>query len=355
MVPKVEAKSMSSETFEKMLFVTEKLFEKGDYDNATFRLSGGEPFLVWKNYAALVTKYTEKHKGKIGFSLLSNLTILTDEIIEWMLKNKLGVQVSLDDLEISKPLNNGESSSAVVLKNIERLREAKVGFSVNTVFNYENTKSLKNLVDYICSINPSQWGFSASFTLNDDSCVEETIDTIKLGILRLRDNGFDVRNRFRFYNEIVSQPGRTCHAGTGIFALGTNLEVWPCQSMIDQKPLGYFDENIKELLATSEDNKYFRDRTLLPQCTDCSVLNWCRGGCRAVHLTDMKAVEITCRIKQEIIGFILKEAQNNNKNSNNCCCNHSHNELDKYINDYVKEKIKTDEIKFVETPALPDD
>jgi hypothetical protein len=37
---------MSSETFEKMFFVTEKLFEKGDYDNASFRLSGGEPFLI---------------------------------------------------------------------------------------------------------------------------------------------------------------------------------------------------------------------------------------------------------------------------------------------------------------------
>jgi hypothetical protein len=41
MVPKVGHSSMSSQTFEKMLFVTEKLFEKGSYDNATFRLSGG--------------------------------------------------------------------------------------------------------------------------------------------------------------------------------------------------------------------------------------------------------------------------------------------------------------------------
>jgi radical SAM protein with 4Fe4S-binding SPASM domain len=336
-----------------MLVITEKLFEKGDYDNATFRLSGGEPFLVWKNYADLVSKYKEKHKGKMGFGILSNLTILTDDMIGWMLKNNIGVQVSLDDLEISKPLNNGESSSPVVLKNIERLREAKVRFSVNTVFNYENTKTLKPLVDYISSISPSQWGFSASFTINNDTHIEEIIDTIKLGILRLRDNGFDIRNKLRFYNEVINAPGQTCHAGKSIFALGTNLEVWACQSMIDKKPLGYFDENIKELLETSEDNKYFRNRTLLPQCTDCSVLNWCRGGCRAVHLTDMKAVEITCKIKQEIINFIIKETQGYNKKSNNCGCNnHSHNELDKIISDYVKGKIKTDEIKFVETPPL---
>jgi sulfatase maturation enzyme AslB (radical SAM superfamily) len=93
MVPKKDTDeiSMSAATFERMLVITEKLFEKGDYDNASFRLSGGEPFMVWKNYAELVTKYTEKHKGKMSFGILSNLTILTDGMIEWMLKNKLGV------------------------------------------------------------------------------------------------------------------------------------------------------------------------------------------------------------------------------------------------------------------------
>jgi radical SAM protein with 4Fe4S-binding SPASM domain len=355
MVPKRETDtiSMSTETFEKMLFITEKVFERGDYDSASFRLSGGEPFLVWKKYADLVTRYKEKHKGKIDFGLLSNLTILTGDMIEWMLRNNLGVQVSLDDLENSKPLNNGESSSEVVLKNIEQLKEAKVSFSINTVFDYSKTKSLKKLVDYVCQQPISQWGLSASFTISDDTYVDEIIDQIKLVVLRLKENGFDVRKNFRFYNEIIAYPGMTCTAGKGIFALGTNLEVWPCQSMIDKPPLGYFDENIKQLLATSEDNKYFYNRTLLPQCTDCSVLNWCRGGCRAVHLTDMKAVEITCRIKQEIIDFILKETQNGGYRRYSGH-NHDHGAgLIKIIGDYV-ESMPKDGIKFVETPPLPD-
>jgi radical SAM protein with 4Fe4S-binding SPASM domain len=358
MVPKMESDTMSMppEVFEKMLIITEKLFEKGDYDNASFRISGGEPFLVWKNYADLVSKYKEKHNRKMNFGLLSNLTILTDDMIEWMLRNKLGVQVSLDDLENSKPLNNGESSSSLVLKNIERLKKAKVPFSVNTVFDYNKTKSLKKLVDYVCEQPISQYGFSASFTINDDTYIDEIIDQIKLAILRLKENRFDIRNKFRFYNEIINYPGRTCHAGVGIFALGTNLEVWPCQSMIDKKPLGYFNENLKNLLETSEDNRYFYNRTLLPKCTDCSVLNWCRGGCRAVHLTDMKAVELTCKIKQEIIPFISKETEryNHKYQQNNCNCTHQQEgSLDDIIKDYIP---KTGiEPMFVETPPLPED
>jgi sulfatase maturation enzyme AslB (radical SAM superfamily) len=133
---------MSSETFEKMLITTEKLFEKGEYDYARFRLSGGEPFIAFQNYKDLVTKYKEKHNGKMEFGMLSNLTILTDEMIEWMQRNHIGTQVSLDDLEYSKPLNSGESSSSLVLKNIKRLQEAHVSFTINTVFNYEHTKKL---------------------------------------------------------------------------------------------------------------------------------------------------------------------------------------------------------------------
>jgi radical SAM protein with 4Fe4S-binding SPASM domain len=142
-----------------------------------------------------------------------------------------------------------------------------------------------------------------------------------------------------------------------IFALGTNLEVFSCQSLIDKPPLGYFDENIKHLLATSEANQYFYNRTLLPQCTDCGVLNWCRGGCRAVHLTDKKAVDITCKIKQEIIPFILREIQGySNRNYGNFNYNrqHENNDLNKYINDYVK-NLPKENIKLVETPDLPKD
>ncbi len=355
MVPKIGNSSMSAETFEKMICITERLLEKGDYNNASFRLSGGEPFLVWKNYAKLVTKYTKKNKGKISFGLLSNLTILTDDMIEWLLENKMGLQVSLDDLENSKPLNNGKSSSSIVLKNIERLKDAKIPFSINTVFDYNKTKSLKRLIDYICQQPIREYGFSASFTINDDTHVEEIIDQIKLAVLRLKENNFNVRNRLRFYNEVVGNPGRTCSAGVNTFALGTNLEVWACQSMIDKKPLGHFDENIKKLLEEHPDNQYFCNRTLLPQCTDCSVLNWCRGGCRAVHLSDKKAVGITCRIKQEIIQFILKEMQNHKPQNNTYNCYHQsdttlENIIRKYFVDLAQSDIKP---MFVETPPLP--
>jgi hypothetical protein len=70
----------------------------------------------------------------------------------------------------------------------------------------------------------------------------------------------------------------------------------------------------------------------------------------------MKAVEITCRIKQEILDFILKETQNNNYRDRSCGERHDHRPddgLDGILEKYLSEQYKAG-LQFVETPPLPE-
>jgi radical SAM protein with 4Fe4S-binding SPASM domain len=305
MVPKIGTEQMTTETFERMLKITEKVLERGDYEQAVFRLSGGEPLLAFENYRDLVTEYTKKSQGKITFGVLTNLTLLTDEIIGWLLENKIGIQVSLDDLENSKPLKDGKSTSEVTMKNIERIKKAGVAFSINTVLDLDRTQNLNKMVNYVSRLGVV-WGLNGSYTLDDDSRIEEMIGVFKEAVLILYGNSFDVYRRFRFYNMVLENPQAVCTAGVNVFALGTNLEMWPCQSMISEKSIGYFDENFKQLLETSEENKYYRERTMLQECTDCSILQWCRGGCRPQH-SNKKCMETVCRIKRDVVQFIWQK------------------------------------------------
>jgi uncharacterized protein len=376
--------NMSSATFEKMLQISEKLIDNGVYDNIAFRLSGGEPFLAYNNYKDLVSKYYKSNR-RFSFGFLSNLTILTEEMLKWLQKNNIGGQVSLDDLENSKPLASGQSSSKITMQNIRKLREEGIGFSVNTVLDVKNTRSLKDMVDYICSLGDIQWGLNASYTMTDESVVDEVISIFKGAISLLIEKKFNILYGLRFYNMIIGKNEGGCASGIGTCALGTNLEVWPCQCFDNKYLLGYYDEDIKDLLATSEKNKYFRDRTLLPQCADCGILHWCRGGCRAVNMTNKKAVEVTCRIKQEIVTFILDKRQELNKNNennrgqnssnynhkqNDCECNceaspgeavnceHDHgkefgDKLEEILTEYLKKQISSGQkLEFTETPLL---
>jgi sulfatase maturation enzyme AslB (radical SAM superfamily) len=278
---------MSSETFEKMLKITDDILEHGDYQTAVFRLSGGEPLLAFDNYKDLVTEYTKKTSGKITFGLLTNLTILTDEMITWLKENEIGIQVSLDDLENSKPLVSGESSAKVTRNNIDKLLKNDIGFSINTVLDIEKTQSLNKMANYVATMPNLTWGLNGSYTLKDADRVDDMLSIFKDAVLILFGNGFDVYRRLRFYNMVLENASGTCSAGINVFALGTNLEMWSCQSIIDKKPMGYFDERFEDTLKNSEEIKPYRLRLI-----NTSEKERCTGFAPIVALFNTAAVDV---------------------------------------------------------------
>ena len=374
-----EDKTMLEYTFRKMCEITEKLFQNGTYNQAHFRLSGGEPFLAFSNYKDIVNEYQKKYPGKMTFGILTNLTVFDDKIADWMEENHIGMQISLDDLLNGKPLADGTSSSEVVLKNIQKVQSRNINFSFNTVLDIDRTKDLTGLANFVSSFKNIEWGLNASYTENDPNKIQEVIDIFDKCILQLVRRGFDINNKLRFYNTTVGQGRGGCSAGFNSFAIGTNLEVWPCQSMCDRDLICYFDENIKTTLMTHTYNEYFRKRRMRPECSDCSILGLCRGGCRATHYND-EINDVVCQIRRNIIeklhsGYYYKNQQrqckhqNNNQNCTFIECNCKQNEciacnddsnklcifatedngLDKIIDDFVSSNEEKIEVK---TPGL---
>jgi len=312
-------KTMSPETFRKMLEITEKLFEKGVYEQAHFRLSGGEPFLVFNNYKDIVTEYRKKYPSKMFFGMLTNFVVFNDEIADWMEENSIGMQVSIDDLVNSKPLVSGKSSSELVLSNIQKLQTRNISFSFNTVLDIEKTQDLTKLANFVSSFNNIEWGLNASYTDKDASKVEQVIKIFDACIFQLVKRGFDINRRLRFYNTTIGTGRGGCSAGISSFGLGTNLELWPCQSWCDRDPIGYFDENIKETLKTAPGNEFFRTERKLAKCSECPVVGQCRGGCRATHEDD-EINDAVCQIRRDIIGK-LGLGYYYTRNNQQCNCN----------------------------------
>jgi uncharacterized protein len=207
------------------------------------RLSGGEPFLAFQNYKDIVLEFQKKSEGKIKFGVLTNLTILTDEIIEWLQKTNIGVQVSLDDLENQKPFHDGTSSASVVLKNIEKLREARISHSPNCVIDLDRATDVTKIADYINEHgNNISLGLNVPYELDDEERIDGYIEVFMKTIAKLKENNYDIVQKLRLCN--TSFDGTpTCGAGAHLFAIGTNLEVWSCQSLIDKAPLGYFSDS----------------------------------------------------------------------------------------------------------------
>ena len=297
----IDFSSMTSESFERMLLATERLLEKGGYDKAIFVIGGGEPFVIFDTYADLVTKYKAKHGDRMNFTMLSNLTLLDDTKIEWMRKNRIGVQVSLDDLKSSKLLKTGEPTAPIVMKNIKALNEAGLGFSINTVFD-DPQNDILPITDYICESLPNQWGLQSVFTISNEGKIDDLIAKFKQSISRLKENKFDIFNRFRFYNETLAKPGNYYLSSTYKFY------IWPDLSAVYAgKLLGKFDEGVKEKVFNDE-NMLIAKPKARAGCADCPILQWCRGAVDYFYDTPEITSSI-CKIKREVLNFALKETQ----------------------------------------------
>jgi len=341
MIPemKCDDKNMSSETFNRMMKVCEELIKNKTYDNIHLRLSGGEPFLVFDKYKDTVTECRQKYPNQITFGVLTNFTKFNDEIADWMELNDVGMQISLDDLEDGKPLANGKSSSFMVLDNVQKLMSRRIGFSFNTVLDVERTKDLTKLANYVSKFKNMDWGLNASYTENDQSKTETVIKIFDDCLFQLAKNGFDIYNNLRFYNTMVGKNQGGCGAEVDSCAIGTELEVWSCQSLCDKEKLGIFDENIQDTLLTSPLNEYFRERKTRPECAYCEVLGLCRGGCRATHDNE-EINDVVCQIRKNVLGKIMTGHYYSH--------NHNTSGIDKIIGDYID----VAESVEVETPSL---
>lgn len=97
----------------------------------TFEFQGGEPLLNFEIIKYIV-EYTEENKGEhvVEYNIVSNLTLLTDEIIEFFKEYKFGISTSLDGNDelhnINRPFKNGEGTYKDVTEAISKLRNNNI-------------------------------------------------------------------------------------------------------------------------------------------------------------------------------------------------------------------------------------
>ena len=101
----------------------------------TFEFQGGEPLTNFEVIKYIVEYSKEKSNGKyIEYNLVSNLTLLTDEMIEFFAENNVSVCTSIDGdrvlQNINRPYKNGDSYEEIVNK-IKQLNNK--GIKVNAI------------------------------------------------------------------------------------------------------------------------------------------------------------------------------------------------------------------------------
>lgn len=118
----------------------------------SFEFQGGEP-LVNFDIIKYIFEYSEEHKGhhEINYNIVTNLTLLNDEITDFIKKNKIGVSTSLDGNRelhnINRPFPYGTGSYDSVCKSVIELRSEGIHVGAIQTTTRESLNYPEQIVD----------------------------------------------------------------------------------------------------------------------------------------------------------------------------------------------------------------
>jgi uncharacterized protein len=265
---------------------------------------GGEPLLEFRLLEA-ITSYVESRPGhdphRVKLSVVTNGTLLTEEIALFMRRHRVAMTVSCDGPpavhDRSRHRLGGGKSSALVEKGIRTALAVLERVPVNAVYRPDTLESLPAVVDYLSALGVRQIylnpDFSAAWTEEAVARVPEVYQAVADRYLRFYREG-----RPHFISLIDSkitvmlrggyQPLERCRMGTGEFAFDPSGRVFPCERLVSKAPDEHAIGAANDLVQVGP----LRDH-LAPgppingSCAACGVrdycVNWC--GCSNYFMT----------------------------------------------------------------------
>jgi len=116
------------------LYMTKEMAEKAvdialqsPARHLSFEFQGGEPLLNFEVIKHIV-EYAELHKGdhEIKYNIVSNLTLITDEILDYFREHCFGISTSIDGPELihdgNRPFRDGSGTYQKVVEAIKRIK-----------------------------------------------------------------------------------------------------------------------------------------------------------------------------------------------------------------------------------------
>ncbi len=279
--------------------------------DASLIFIGGEPLLEFEKIKRIVNKLKE-NRARTTFTIATNLTLLTDEMLEFIIENDIHINISLDSVSgFSRPYRaTNESSYLDVMKNIEKLKKSdyikKKQISVFTILSEYNFDTVLDMCEYIAE-NKFSWGVNYPNCNYTEGAVDlkKTNEVIKKIVDKLYDLGHNLSNDFRLYeiqlNGWIGCLGNpTFHPlfEDGLIRFGRDPKV-----SILQEPIAVdfsVEWNIKHCIMDLEKDAF--------ECTKCPMYELCwQGVMHRVVETGCNG-ERLCNFFKDAIYYLINKA-----------------------------------------------
>ena len=300
----------------------------GPRKNIEIDLFGGEPTLIMDTIKEII-KYARDNEKKwnknIRFTMTTNATLLTDEMMDFMDKEMGNIILSLDGRqEVNDKVRikvDGSGSYNDILPNIKKMiskRTKGKTYYVRGTFTRENTDFYEDVVSMLnegfkeISIEPVvlEDGHPLSLREEDLPVIFENYDRLYEEMAKRKR---EKKDDFTFYHFNIDIQGGPCvykrisgcGAGFEYVAITPQGEVYPCHQFVGKEE--YKLGSVYDDSFNSELSKEFKQAHIYnkPKCKDCWARFYCSGGCQANNVNfngDMRIpYEIGCKMQKKRI------------------------------------------------------
>lgn len=295
---------MSLETAKKAIDYVVK--RSGPRKNIEIDLFGGEPTMMMdtiKEIIAYARENEAKWNKRIRFTMTTNATLLTDEMMDYMDKELENIILSIDGRkEVNDNVRirfDGKGSYDQILPNIKKMvakRDKTKAHTVRGTFTRENLdfyEDVKMMVDEgfrEISIEPVvlEDGHPLALRKEDLPKIFESYDKLYDELVQKKAEG----KEFNFYHFKVDLNGGPCvykrisgcGAGFEYVAITPQGEVYPCHQFVgkEEYKLGsIYDDSYNADLGMSFKKAHIYNK---PKCRNCWARFYCSGGCQANNI-----------------------------------------------------------------------
>ena len=276
------------------------LQNSGDHPTVTLVFFGGEPLMNFRlisDTVAYATRAGELVGKRVDFSMTTNATYLTPEIIHFLRDHRVGVAVSIDGPkkfhDLRRTYKNGMGSYDMIEPRIMNLlREHKTRPVAARVTLTHGVTAVGEIFDHLTEMGFDEVGFAPVTSSDDDdyALTPEEFWQVLEEFGKLTANYVDgvsstKRPRFSNLTNLLADlhqgviKAYPCGAGLGLLGVGSTGKLYLCHRFLES------DEHQVGTLATGVDRARqaeFMAATHLsakPPCQICWVRNICSGGC----------------------------------------------------------------------------
>jgi len=262
----------------------------------TLNMFGGEPLMNWETFKA-VCDYVLENNLKIRITATTNLTLLTDEMIDYIDELSIPVLVSVDGIKEVHDKHRCNSFDKVI-ENMKKLIDRDLGYLIEarmTVapdtakYMYDSVKMLVDLgINNIANVPASDLEWDAQsiqdYKDNYEKILDMYIDILNDETNKRNISLYKVDQALNLALEPIKEDTSMCNIGNPRWVIvDWKGDIWPCPDypttdnvdLIAGK-IGNFYTGVDE---TKVDPKPMVATYELERCKGCEAISICKSGC----------------------------------------------------------------------------